>query len=217
MTRIIDAALDLSAFANDIARAGVETVFRYYNHRNVNLPTKRLTVAEADALQSVGLSLATVFQQRGGSGGHIADLTGDAGTRDANRALELASDLSQPQGSAIYFAVDHDFVSNAEIESIKTYFASIRSIFGSKYRVGAYASGYISRKLLDEDLVDLIWIPQSHGWRGYSEFVNSQDWALLQGKSVAWPDHNFIYDPNRGNTAIPDFGQFSLGTLAAPA
>ena len=58
------------------AAAGVQTVIRYYNNKNsATFPTKCLTAAELEALFDAGLSVAVVFQQRGGAGGNLDDLS----------------------------------------------------------------------------------------------------------------------------------------------
>ncbi len=67
MHEIIDVAWNVGNYAERLAEAGVKTVIRYYNHRNSErLPSKALSLRERDQLFGAGLSIAVVFQQRGG-------------------------------------------------------------------------------------------------------------------------------------------------------
>jgi Domain of unknown function (DUF1906) len=137
MHAIIDVPRNVGEFAEQLADAGVKTIIRYYNHRNSSqLPSKALTQRELDQLFGAGLSVAVVFQQRGGAGGNLGDLSATTGARDAARALELAASLSQPQGSAIYFGVDHDYFRASELGQLQAYFHAVRSRIGGQYRVG---------------------------------------------------------------------------------
>lgn len=210
MHRVIDAAVDLTDFAPALAARGVETVIRYYNHRNsAALPTKRVEPREAVALAEAGLSLAVVFQQRGGAGGSIEDLDRESGLRDATRALALAALLRQPRRSAIYFAVDHDYFRRSEIARIEPYFDAVRSVLGSRYRVGVYGSGAIGRHMVERGVADLVWLAAARGWAGTRSMLASGAWTLFQKDlDLVYPGGDFRYDGNVVNPATPDFGQF---------
>ena len=216
MYDIIDVPMDVSDFADDIARRGVKTVIRYYNHRNSSaLPTKRLESNEAASLEQAGLSLAVVFQQRGGAGGHIEDLDAQSGRADARRAVELATNLDQPHGSAIYFAVDHDYFRQSEVRRIVPYFEEVRNRFGTDYRIGVYGSGTIGRAMLDRGLVDFVWLAGAVGWSGTRDMLRTDDWALFQKYlHKTWPGGAFGYDGNVLSPAQRDFGQFTIGGAA---
>jgi hypothetical protein len=82
----------------------VSTVFRYYDHENETLPGKTLFRAESDAIISAGLKIGVVFQHHNDDPAKF--LVPDAGTKDAERALKLADENSQPYNSAIYFGID---------------------------------------------------------------------------------------------------------------
>lgn len=215
MFTVIDSAQPATLVAGHLARAGIRVVMRYYNHKDINLPGKRLTRAEARALTEAGLSIGAVFQQRGGgNGGHIGDLTAKTGERDARRALQVAADIGQPQGSAIYFAVDWDFIKESELVSIGAYFGEVGAALAGSYRVGVYGSGHVCDRLLTKGLVNFAWLSQSQGWSGYDGFLKSQRWALAQGQITTLPGTDYRYDPNYSNTAFPDFGQFKLNAGA---
>ena len=213
VTKVIDTANNVGDYAEELYRSGVRCVMRYYNHRNVTLPEKRLTHSEAEKLTEAGLSIGVVFQQRGGAGGHIADFEPSDARRDAERALELADALGQPGGSAISFAVDHDFVRISELEAIQSYFDILQTTLDGRFRLGAYGSGHVLGRLQRDGLSDLSWLSQSTGWTGHASFLASQEWALSQGPVAQWPRLGFAYDGNRINSGFSDFGQFNL---AAP-
>lgn len=208
MKSIIDAAQTLEPFAGELAQGGVNTVFRYYNHKNVSLKTKRLEKSEASALSDHGISLGVVFQQRARE---IQDFAGEQGVRDATRALELAHNLGQPTDSAIYFAVDRDFVKTSSLETIAAYFEKIESAFSGAYKVGAYGSGKVLSFLRTRGLVEYCWLAQARGWSGYKSFLQSGDWTLMQQMPAVWPGAGFSYDANIINPGLSDFGQFMIG------
>ncbi len=211
MISIIDAAQTLEPFAEDIAGKGVKTVFRYYNHKNVTLKTKRLELEEANTLCAHGISLGVVFQQRGRN---IEDFEGESGARDAGRALELAARLGQTSGSAIYFAVDWDFIKTKSLSVLAAYFAQINKSFDGNYKVGAYGSGKVLELLQANGLVDYCWLAQARGWSGYKPFLQSGDWTMMQQMPAIWPGAGFSYDGNILNSSTGDVGQFVLGTAS---
>ncbi len=213
MYKVIDCAWNIGDHAAAIKAAGVETVIRYYNHNNSStFPSKRLEAAEADALAEAGLSLAVVFQQRGGHNGHIEDLDAESGKRDAARALELADRIKQPEGSAIYFAIDHDYYTSSDLKRIKPYFAEVAKALKGTYKVGLYGSGTQARIMRDAGYVDLIWLAAATGWSGTKDMLQTDAWALYQiYPSKSWPGGAFSYDGNVVSGAWSDFGQFRPG------
>lgn len=220
MHGIIDAALDVGAYAERLAGAGVRTVVRYYNNKNSQVhPTKCLTLGELRRLEEAGLSAAVVFQQRGGAGGRLEDLTAQTGARDGARALVLAQQLGQPKGTAIYFAVDHDFYRPSELRQITAYFEAARQALGGLYIVGSYGSGTIGTHLRDAGLVQHIWLAGSMGWSGTAQVLRDGDWSLFQKDlELRSSIGGFIYDGNIANPAHENFGQFRRdpGALSHP-
>lgn len=212
MGQVIDVASDVSAYAEDLVRAGVGTVIRYYNRSNsAALPSKRLEAAEARALTEAGLWLAVVFQQRGGAGGNLSDLTGASGVRDAEKALELAAGLGQPKGSAIYFAVDHDFYKASELDAVTTYFEGVRKALDGVYRVGVYGSGAVGKTVSKRGFADLIWLAGATGWSGTRDMLPTNEWSLFQRDlHLTWSNGAFGYDRNVTSSISSDFGQFRL-------
>lgn len=212
MFSIIDSAVDVGHLAGDLKKAGVETVIRYYNHRNSkSLPTKRLEKSEANALLEAKLSIAIVFQQRGGKNGKISDLDGASGKADAKRALELASNIKQPKNSAIYFAIDHDYYKVSDLKRILPYFEEISSALDGKYRVGIYGSGAQAKFMMERGLVDLVWLAAAKGWSGTREMLETDEWAIFQKwPPETWQGTSVIFDGNVRNPAWLDYGQFNI-------
>lgn len=218
MHEIIDSPYNLSDHANRLFREGVRTVIRYYNNSNSSkFPSKCLTRGEFDKLTEAGLKIAVVFQQRGGAEGFLEDFGRGKGTRDASRALALAETIGQPENSAIYFGVDHDFFRPAELDQIERYFSEVNAAFGGRYRVGVYGSGAVCTRLKASGLATLFWLPASMGWSGSRAFLASAQWTLFQKFQNLRSDFGgFGYDGNLFNSAFPDFGAFGPATVPTP-
>lgn len=210
MEKIIDVAWNVGPHAEELYAQGVRSVIRYYNHQNSSkLPTKCLTQKEKQQLFDAGLTVGIAFQQRGGKDGHIEDFTPQTGERDALRALDLATKMDQPNGTAIYFCIDHDFYVKSHLDAIEGYFTAVKATINGAYRIGVYGSGTQAKRLLSKNLVDLVWLPVAIGWNGSKEFLQSGQWTLHQYKdSVDSPVGGFKYDPNHLNPAFGDFGAF---------
>jgi uncharacterized protein (TIGR02594 family) len=160
-------------------------------------------------MPAAGLSLCTVFQQGGGSGGKISDLDVASGHSDAARALQLAAEIGQPGGAVIYFAVDHDYVDPGHIATIRSYFSAIHHDFAGQFRVGVYGSGLVGRTVQDAGYASHIWLAAASGWSGTKDLLKTEKWALLQ----KWPPvaAPVSHDGNVVSAAWPDFGQFVPG------
>ncbi|MBL4645786.1 MAG: hypothetical protein COA52_16310 [Hyphomicrobiales bacterium] len=211
MHKVIDCAWNIGEYAAQIKAGGVDTVIRYYNRSNsTKLPSKRLDKAEADALADAGLSIAVVYQQGGGSKGRIHELDAQSGKSDAKRALELANRLGQPEGSAIYFAVDHDYYRKSELDRIKPYFKAVSKALSGKYKVGVYGSGRVGKAMTDAGFADYIWLAAAKGWSGTRTMLKTDQWALYQiYPSETW-GNKFSYDGNLVGGKWKNFGQFRL-------
>ncbi|HMG50980.1 MAG TPA: glycoside hydrolase domain-containing protein, partial [Inquilinus sp.] len=210
MHEIIDVPSNVASFSTKLAEAGVKSVIRYYNHRNSEqLPSKALTRPELQALHGAGLSVAVVFQQRGGAGGNIGDLDARSGARDSSRALELADSFGQPEGSAIYFSVDWDYFRSSELDRITPYFQAVRNAVSPKYRIGVYGSGTVGRHLTAHQLVDHVWLAGATGWSGTAQALRDGNWTLFQKDLEKRSEiGGFIYDGNVFNPGQASFGQF---------
>lgn len=211
MHAIIDVPQNVAPHAARLVAAGVKTVIRYYNNANSStFPSKCLTAAELDTMHGAGLSVAVVFQQRGGANGNIADLSPANGTRDGKRALALATALGQPKKSAIYFAVDWDYYRPDDLSRIAGYFQNARTALGADYLVGVYGSGTVGHNLTQAGLVEHVWLSGSLGWSGTRRALEAGDWSLFQKYMELRSEiGGFGYDGNVVNTTRPSFGQFA--------
>lgn len=85
-------------------RWGIKTILRYYDYEKESIKGKMLTLAELREIFARKLSVGVVFQHQNNNPRTF--VVGNRGTEDAERALELAKELGQPYGTAIYFGVD---------------------------------------------------------------------------------------------------------------
>jgi uncharacterized protein (TIGR02594 family) len=153
-----------------------------------------------------------MFQQRGGAGGNIRDFSQASGQRDARRALDLARTMGQPQGTAIYFGVDHDFFRPSELTPIQAYFDAARQTINGQYRVGCYGSGKVGNMLRGSGAVELVWLAAARRWSGTQDALASGQWTLDQRfLELRAEMGGFIYDGNVFNPAAANFGQFGAG------
>lgn len=218
---IIDTPFNVGTRAAALHDLGIRTIARYYNFRNSDrLPEKALGLAEARALARAGIRLVTVFQQRQT---RVEDFAEHIGLRAGRRAHALAADaVGQPEGSAIYFAVDFDASEQDIDKSIRPYFEGVRQALAAegggtpRYRVGAYGSGLVCRHLSEARLIDFVWISMSRGFRGTRELLESGGWHLNQ-LAPARSLLGFGVDFNESNPALPDFGSFTVEEQEAHA
>jgi hypothetical protein len=205
----VDASTNVTAYLPTLAAAGVKAVGRYYSIST----TKVLTQLEAEAIAKAGLSIFVVYED----GNDPAKFNADLGTSQARRALACARGVGQPQGSAIYFAVDFDCTAKEFAQQITPYFEAIGTVFaaqGSLYKIGVYGSGLVCQGLLTAGLCSYTWLTNSIGFEGYDQFYESKRWNLAQhlpkyyGKLQA--------DPNE---TAANFGAFRVGAspIAAAA
>lgn len=213
---IIDTPFNAGSRAASLRAAGIETVIRYYNFQNSHtFPEKRLTAPEAGALCAAGLNLGVVFQQR-----HNApdEFSREKGLQAGRKAHQIGEDeVGQPDGSAIYFAVDFD-ASKKEIQDrIRPYFEGVRDSLAAegggtaRYRVGAYGSGLVAQTLRDAGLIEFMWLSMSRGFRGTRDAIDAGEFHLNQLP----PEATLLglgVDFNVANPARPDFGGFTVDT-----
>ena len=197
--------------------SGKDFVVRYHSARTQQAE-KRLRPREAAELARAGLDVAVVYQDN-------ARLPGDfgraRGVEDGNAAFMAASQVGQPEGSAIYFAVDADF-SIAQIQGVVVpYFEGVRDGLAAAagaaappFRIGVYGSG-LTCQVLKENLAlaELSWLALAIAWRGSSQY---DTWDLKQGRptgalcslGTAW----------EANESRADFGSFRpIGAMVTAA
>lgn len=154
-TKGIDCAVPLTAEkAKAMAAAGMKFACRYLVP--AQYAWKRLTRAEAELITSGGMRIVSVFQ-RGTN-----DAAGGAvnGTRDGKAAFQEARLIGQPEGTAIYFAVDYD-AQPKDYAAIEAYLrAAAKELPG--YFVGVYGSYAVVEEMSRRGACSHFW--QTYAW-----------------------------------------------------
>lgn len=155
MPKGIDCAVPLTlAKAKAIRAAGYEFAARYLVPERY--AWKRLTQEEAEAITSAGMKIVSVFETRadrpkGGSA---------AGKVDGTEAYKEAKLIGQPEGTAIYFAVDYD-AQPKDYGAIEAYLkAAAQQIPG--YLLGVYGSYAVVEEMAKRIPGIRIW--QTYAW-----------------------------------------------------
>ena len=202
-------AVDSSApvtesFLDRMKAIGVNTIIRYYDHEDETLPGKTLRRAERDAIVTSGLKVGVVFQHRNNK---FSSFTPLRGRQDAQRSLILATENSQPKGSAIYFGVDGPWSRPDELTNIMTYFREVNAAMaGSGYRVGVYGSGLVCNTLLANGFAELCWLAAPTTWPDFSAWYQTKRWKLVQ-LPTTWCGGRSV-DFNLTNGLEAEYGQF---------
>ncbi|WP_289143088.1 DUF1906 domain-containing protein [uncultured Brevibacillus sp.] len=137
-----------------MAAAGMKFVCRYLVP--TSMAWKRLTRQEAEAITAAGMKVVSVFQ-RGAN-----DAAGGAvnGTRDGKAAFQEAKLIGQPEGTAIYFAVDYD-AQPKDYGALEAYLkAAAKELPG--YFVGVYGSFAVVEEMGRRGACQRFW--QTYAW-----------------------------------------------------
>jgi len=185
----------------------VTTIIRYYDHPNETIRGKTIRAHELDLIKEHDLQLAVVFQHNNNK---LSSFTSARGTSDADRCLELAEQINQPEESAIYFGVDGGWGNReSEFNQILSYFEKASPLIrDGGYRIGVYGSGLICRRLVALDLVDHCWLANAKAWPEYQNLFESEEWTMVQSLPTPFAGHEV--DFNTINPMIIDFGQFKI-------
>ncbi len=201
--RGFDAAFDTTQYLTKF-RHEVDFIARYYSFN----PMKDLTKPEAEAVTKAGLSIVSIFQAVNSSYGGFTPLIGN---RDATKALNAATAIGQPTGSAIYFAVDFDAQdpgSNKVYEIrdyVIPYFRAVNMVLKGQYLVGVYGSGLVCRILKNLRLATYCWLAASTGW---SESDGFKDYNIIQSPPGDPYGFGVSIDPDLTQSDL--FGQWSF-------
>jgi hypothetical protein len=203
---VIDTNDNVSAHIANLKNRGVTAVGRYYS----SSAWKRLTKAEAEIISAAGLKIFVVFENDGDPA-----LTADKGTHHAQIAANQAKGVGQPQGSAIYFALEHlpDGYKKKHVKAIKEYMTGVRAGLGGKYKIGVYSDGVVCDSLLSDGFCEYTWLSASSSFEGSTEFYHSNKWSLAQDSHVDQDWDGLSVDVNE---AKPDFGAFQVAVVHAP-
>ncbi len=214
-----NARLDAPAaepFLDFLKENAVDTVIRYYASTR---RAKTMTKKEAKFLSAAGFNLVPVYQDR-----HRdlkKDFGSENGRRSAEHALKFADHIGQPDGSALFFAVDLDIGARKtkQIDSwIAPFFEAINAAIGGRFRIGAYGGGAVLKRLLDKELIDLAWLSMRAGHHGTEDFFRSGLWALRQvPPAETHPGSGVVYHRNALGWELGRLGAFRLSGAGAGA
>lgn len=184
MTIGISTSMQTGADAPCLAGNGIIFVFRYYSATTTS-PTKRLTLAEAQALVSAGIQIGAVYEDGPTSVDYFSNARG---VKDGGRAWTYAQQIGQPAGSAIYFAVDYNAPS-ADLAAIASYYQGVQSGLDtasggvSSYSIGVYGSGLVCQTIKqDQNLAKYSWMAEARLWYGTDTYAG---WDVMQAPGVS--------------------------------
>ncbi|SLL33476.1 metalloendopeptidase-like membrane protein [Mycobacteroides abscessus subsp. abscessus] len=151
MTLGFDCATKLTEkMARDLKRAGFEYAARYLGESWKSFDKK-----EAEIIQKAGIKLISIFQK---SANKLSYFTEEQGSVDGKDAEKWAKAVGQPEGTAIYFAVDCD-VTGKQMSTIQSYFLAVKKQLRS-YKVGIYGSYAVMYGM--KNYGDYFW--QTYAW-----------------------------------------------------
>lgn len=149
--------IDLSTRLTDATCAtlqqnGITHVGRYLSNS-----WKGLTPSEVSSIQKSGLHLFSIYEQ----GGTLASyFKKEQGVQDAYVSYKLAQSYGQPEGTAIYFAVDYDAQPN-DYAGILNYFQGLKDTLSS-YKVGVYGKYEVIQLIQSKGLAEYYF--QTYAW-----------------------------------------------------
>jgi len=152
-----------SQSAATVKAAGIVAVGRYLGFKNHSW-SKTLTTDELQAIHEAGLSVVLIWESDPTFAGYFSYAKGLA---DAKQAIEEATYLGAPKGTAIYFTVDFD-AQASNMAAIVDYFHGVRDGIG-QYLVGTYGSYAVLEALKNSAYSpDKYW--QTYAWSGGKVF-----------------------------------------------
>lgn len=175
-TRGIDCAQPIpAATANAIAAQGYRFAARYLVP--AGYAWKRLTRKEAEGITAAGMTIVSVFETTANrpAGG------ANSGRADGQAAFQEASDIGQPEGTAIYFAVDYDAQPN-DYDEIEAYLRAATGELG-KYRTGIYGSYAVIEEMRRRSAAQHFW--QTYAWSRGEKSAYANVWQHKNGVTVA--------------------------------
>ena len=174
MTDLVYPAKGFDCYAGTLSQAQLVAAkaagYRFIIHYYGGSTGKDLTRASAIATSDLDMWCGAVYEGGGDN------FSGDQGVVDAQHALTFAAHVGQPQGSAIYFAVDTGIDATA---AVLAYFGSVAGLLRpAGYKVGAYGPGAVLKATLAAGTVDYDWLGGAMGWPGSRGYDGA---ALVQG------------------------------------
>lgn len=211
MPVILDTNRNTYGHYDALKAAGVKTVIRYIA-AGLEAEEKVIKPGEAHAIADAGLRLGLVYEIGGKPSGTLV------GQRDGIYSRNYAPTVGAPEGAIIWYTVDFD-AGPDEINGVKSAFLAFKTALQGKYRVGAYASGWVCGQLRALGLCDARWLTDSMGFRGSRAAAAAGDYELLQAlpQTIAGLDT----DPDAAHIGVDgnaaDIGDFvPFATITPP-
>jgi hypothetical protein len=165
----VKAPFELTQYAIAIKQQGIDFAIRHYTHQ----AGKSLSLAEARALTEAGIQIGVVWET---PDAHPSYFSRAQGCADGAAAYLMAqSVITQPSGSAVYFAVDID-PDEAELAGpVTRYFEGVNQAFGAasaserQYQVGVYGSAACCAAMVGQGLATVSW--QAEQAQGASDYA----------------------------------------------
>lgn len=204
--RGIDMALDSRDVVQELKGSGLHFVARYYRSPLSRLPP--LSADEARIVSSNGMKLVAVWQYQSNRPEHFSY---ERGYADAIAAYQQARTVGQPNGSAIYFAVDYNAPDRDIVGAVQQYFRGVHAGLAAAgggtppYKVGVYGSGATCLYLKRMQLAEYTWLSASTAWYGSSGYG---DWNIKQGRRTTLLSFDHDINETRG-----DYGGFTVSRL----
>lgn len=195
------------AFLSFLRANAVDTVIRYYAS---SARPKTITPEEAKLLSKEGFGILPVYQDSSRS---ITNFSRSIGATNAQSAIDFARRIGQPEGvrSTILFAVDADYTASQIDGPILDHFKAIKDKINGAFAIGAYGSGAVLSKLLDEGLISVPWLSMSRLFLGTEQFFYSNKWSMRQvPPEVTHPGSGIGYDRDVVRVARKDLGAFQV-------
>jgi LysM repeat protein len=167
MAKGFDCATKLTkSTATALKKLGYEYVFRYLGPDS---SWKSFSGTEAKIIKDAGLKLVSVCQLVNNGPSYFSY---NDGVAIAKYAMEHAKRVGQPQGTAIYFAVDFDAQSK-HMDKIKDHFKGIKDTLKG-YKVGIYGSYDVIVAMKGK--VDYYW--QTYAWsnKRVADFIHAHQY-----------------------------------------
>lgn len=200
---IIDVPQDTTKVLAQLKAAGITDIIRY-DDRFPSGHWKQISSPEVHAIRDAGLRLGIVYE---GAGDTLSSFTEQTGYLDAAYSRRQAALRGQPNGSAIYFAVDFDPTASEIASNIVPYFRGVQRALTElvdlpKLAAGVYGSGLTCQTLRSAGLAALTWITCSRGFNGSKDYVA----AVLQDLWQEQCDKDLLGMSVDYNTANPARG-----------
>jgi hypothetical protein len=201
---IIDTNDSCLGKAQLLKKKNIDTVGRYY--RMATHPEWAITKAEAQELSKANIKIFMVFEDYG----HASKLklTKAQGKTDGASALNQARAIGQPEGTAIYFAVEGlpDGYKEADLPGIRSYFSGVEELIAGKYQLGVYGDGIVCKTMLDEKICKYTWLAAaSISFQGTKDFMKGWRWSVAQMGPLDISSDGLSIDLD---VAKDDFGAF---------